>query len=175
MQQQWFCQCCSIASLLFGTDNSSFSARGWHKAYGVVLSGAVRKIQLGLFPYWLLFIYTVACFNSQCPCPCQLHLCAQTCPDPHILRTACVNASFSDLCVCVCVAVCATFLTCAQNQLVLGRWSSWPWENDNGVIEEAGWMRGQTAQCSFYTRAECFLHGQNEQREKQVRSEGGLM
>lgn len=170
MQQQWFCECCSIASRLFGKDKANVSASGWRKAYGVVVSVAAREIHLVFFPCWLLFIYTVVCFNSQCSCPCQLHLCAQTCPDPYVLWPACMNVR-----VCVCVAVCATSLTCAQNQLVLGWWSSWPWENDNGVIEEAGWMRGQTAQCSCYTSAECFLHGQNEQGEKQVLSEGGLM
>lgn len=159
--QQWFCQCCSIASLLFGTDNGNIFTRGEHKAYGVVLSVAVGEIQLAFFPCWLLFIYTLMCFNSQCVCPCQLHLCAQTRPDPHVLQPVCTD-------VRMCIAVCATSLTRAQNQLVLGWWSSLPWENDNGVIEEAGWMRRQTAQCSCWTSAECFLQRPAEQGEKQV-------
>lgn len=130
---------------MFGTYNDKICASDEHMRH-IALSIAVRGIQLGFFLYWLQFIYTAVYFHCQSSCPCHLYLCAQTRPDPHILLTASVNVLYPG---CVCAVACAMSLTCAQNQLVLGWWSSWVWENDNGVIEEAGWMRGRQLNAAF--------------------------
>lgn len=130
---------------MFGTYNEKICASDEHMRH-IVLSVAVRGIQLEFFLYWLQSIYTAVYFHCQSSCPCHLYLCAQTRPDPHILLTASVNVLYPG---CVCAVACAMSLTCAQNQLVLGWWSSWVWENDNGVIEEAGWMRGRQLNAAF--------------------------
>lgn len=75
------------------------------------------------------------CFNSQRRRPLSA---------PSVRSKRVLNPTFRSRCAAqgprIPASLCArcTSLTRAQNQLVLGRRSSSPWGNDNGVIEEAG-------------------------------------
>lgn len=145
----------------------SFDATVWG------LSGLQYCVYAFLYRQWLyfckslhfifLFIYLMCCSSgfflliSFCICssllqfsvPVRLSLpcvCAQSHPDPHALHwMLLILGLYVRVYVCLCVWACDM----CTKPISFGTVSCWLQENDNRVIEESSWMRGQAAQWSF--------------------------